>query len=288
MGKTAAIKSDLDDVTQLVEIIQILKDVASNHFYNTAKRKQKLAEFAVSFIDFFRMVSLAETKSPLVSSETEKVAILPITSEGGFMAEMTSKVARAAVLEADKHDTQEFVVIGKKGEEKLKLLTDKKITLFTDVEAKGLFETTLEVKDYIIDLVKQGKIGRLYAVYPRAKTINFIKPAVVKLLPSEELITKQQGIKDTIEKVLVESELGDVMDYLAELWLTCRLYEMLEDCVIAGFAAQSQQLEASLERMKKDKKGLMVSFKKAKKGDIDQSLREVFTSKLMTSKGGRR
>ena len=286
MGKAGKIKSDLDDVTELVEIIGILKDVASNHFFNTAKRKAKLAEFAVSFIDFFRMVSLTDTTSSLVVPCNEKVAMLPITSEGGFMAEMTSKIAKAAVIEAEKHDTVEFIIIGHKGEEKLRSLTEIPLTLFTNVEEKGLFQTTLEVKDYVIEGIRKKKFSRVYAVYPRAKTINFIKPAVVKLLPSEELVTQQRGIKDTLEKVIVESDLDDVMDYLAELWLICRLFEMLEDCVIAGFAAQSQQLEASLERLKKDKKGLMMGFKKAKKADIDQSLREVFTSKMMT--GGKR
>ena len=79
--------------------------------------------------------------------------------------------------------------------------------------------------------------------------------------------------------------LDDIIHYLADTWLTCRLYEMLEDCIIAGYAAQAQQLEASVERLKKEKKGLVLSFRKARKADIDKSLREVFTSKLMTGGG---
>jgi ATP synthase F1 gamma subunit len=284
MGKTNKIKSDLDDVSSLVEIIQILKDVASNHFYNTAKRKERFMEFAIAFTDFFRMVSLSEARSPLVHPEVENVAILPITSEGGFMAEMTARIVRTALVEADRHKAHEFIVIGFKGEEKLKTLTDKEIKLFTDVEEKGLFKTTLEVKDYIIDQVVQKKIGKLFAVYPRAYTINLIKPTVIQLLPSEELVTRQLQIKDTVEKVIVESDLNDIIHYLADLWLTCRLYEMLEDCVVAGYAAQAQQLEAALEKLKKDKKGLMMSFNKAKKSDIDKSLREVFTASLITGR----
>lgn len=285
MSKTNKIKSDLDDVSALVEIIQILKDVASNHFYNTAKRKQRFAEFGEAFTDFFRMVSLAEATSPLVRPAVDTVMIIAVTSEGGFMAEMTAKVTRTAVTEAEKYKPHELVVIGSKGGEKIRFLTTEDFKLITDVEEKGLFKTTLEVKDYIIKQVVEKKVGRVYAVYPRAKTINLIKPFVVKLLPSEELVSKQLEIKDVIEKVIVESDLNDIIHYLADIWLTCRIYEMLEDCVIAGFAAQSQQLEASLERLKKDKKGLALGFAKAKKGDIDKSLREVFTAKLIT--GGR-
>ncbi|MFC1755131.1 F0F1 ATP synthase subunit gamma [Thermoproteota archaeon] len=292
MGKANRIKSDLEDMGSLIEIIQILKDVASNHFYNTAKRKEKLEEFAIAFTDFFRMVSLSDATSSLVSPDVDATAVLLLTSEGGFMAEMTAKVVKAGLNEQEKYDVSEYLVIGRKGYEKLQLAApEKKITKIppgeTAVEEIGLYATALQAKDYIIQQAKDKKLGRLFAVYPRARSLNLIKPYTIKLLPSEELLTKQYEIKDTIEKVLVESEVDDVIDYLAEMWLTCRIFEMMEDCVIAGFAAQSQQLESSLERMKKDKKGLIMGFRKAKKGDIDKSLREVFTAKTM-SRGGRR
>jgi ATP synthase F1 gamma subunit len=283
MPKTARIKSDLDDVTDIVEIFQILKDVASHHFYNAAKRKEEFVRFADSFVEFFKMVNLAEAKSPLVHSETERVGIVAITSEGGFMAEMTAKVIKMGLREAEKHGSNEIIVVGSKGKEKLRNLTGKSdFTCIENVEEKGLYKTTLEVKECIVQKVKERKIGRVFAVYPRAMSLDLVKPFTIKLLPSEELITQQMEIKDVVEKVIVESDFNDIIDYLADIWLTCRLYEMLEDCVIAGFAAQFQQLEESLERLKKDQKGLIAGFRKAKKGDIDQSLREVFTASKMT------
>ena len=66
------------------------------------------------------------------------------------------------------------------------------------------------------------------------------------------------------------------------MWLVCRLYEMLHDTTISEAAAQSQQLESSLQKMQKQKKGVQLSFSKARKGDIDKSMREVFTSRMMT------
>ncbi|MFA6636326.1 MAG: F0F1 ATP synthase subunit gamma [Candidatus Omnitrophota bacterium] len=289
MPKAARIKSDLDDVSAMVEIFQILKDVAANHFYNTAKRKEAFVRFADSFVEFFKMVSLAEAKSPLVQTQTKRVGILAITSEGGFMADMTAKVIRTALKEAEKHGaTNEIIVIGAKGKEKLRNVTGRTdFTCIEEVEEKGLYKTTLEAKECILQKVKERKIGKVFCVYPRAMSLEFIKPFTVKLLPSEELITQQMDVKDVIEKVIVESNPDDIINHLADVWLTCRLYEMLEDCVIAGFAAQSQQLEASLERLKKDQKGLMAGFRKAKKGDIDQSLREVFTASKITQSARR-
>ncbi|MFC1704490.1 F0F1 ATP synthase subunit gamma [Candidatus Omnitrophota bacterium] len=288
MPKTTRIKSDLDNITELVEILSILKDVASSHFFGAAKIKARFGEFALAFTEFFRMISLSNATSPLVSNDIPNTGILAVSSEGGFMAEMTIKIAKTAVAEAEKLGAHEFIVAGAQVEQKLRLIfPNAKMTVFTNIEEKGPFKTAIEIKDFIIDQVEQGKLGKVYAVYPRAKSLNLIKPTVTKMLPSEELITKQQGIKDTVEKVIVESDPNDIINYLAGLWLTCRIFEMLEDAIIASYAAQSQHLESSLERLKKEKKGLVISFKKAQKSDIDQSLREVFTSSLMT-KGGRR
>lgn len=282
MSKANSIKSDLDDVASLVEIFQILKDVATNQFYNTAKRKESFVRFAESFTDFFRMVNLSHASSYLLHSEVKTVCILPITTDGGFMADATAKVIRSAINESTKYGTCEFAVIGSKAFAKLKQQTDKKITAFTDVGQRDLYETALDVKEFIIEQARLRKFGRVFAVYPRAMSINFIKPVVVKLLPSEELVTKQKKYADKVERVILESNVNSIIHYLADVWLTCRLYEMLEDCEIAGFAAQSQQLESSMEKLNTDKKGMMLAFRKAKRADIDKSLREVFTASMIT------
>lgn len=285
MGKTAKIKSDLDDLISLIDIIQILKDVASNRYYNTARKKTRFLEFAESFTDFFRMVSLAEATSPLVHSDVDQVAIVAFTGEGGFMADMTAKVINMAIEESERFKAHEFIIIGAKGAERMTTLTGKKdFKVFTDVEGVGYYKTSLNIKDHIIKEVEARRIGKVFAVYPRAMTSALVKPFVAKLLPSEELITKQTEIKDTIEKVILESDTNSTINYLADIWLTCRVYEILVDCVIAGYAVQAQQLEGSLDRLKKEKKGMSLMYSKSKKSDIDKSLREVFTAKMMTSK----
>ena len=122
----------------------------------------------------------------------------------------------------------------------------------------------------------EDRLGKILVVYPWSKTFNLQKPRKVKLLPCDELLTKQSEFVDAIESVIQESDPIDIIGYLADMWLVCRLYEILHDTSISEAAAQSQQLEASVQRMKKDKKGVAAAFGKAKKADIDKSMREVF------------
>ena len=281
MGKANKIKSDLDDITELVEIIQVLKDVADTKFHTLANRKDRFARFGESFVEFFRMISLAEVRHPLVSNDNVKVGIVVITSEAGFMGDLNAKVVRAALAEKEKYPNSRLIVVGYKGADKLGGI-EKDMKVFQNIEELGLYEVAVQVKDYLIDEMIQDRLGKVLVVYPWSKNFNLQKPRTVKILPCDELLNKQSQFVNAIEKVIQESDPLDIIGYLANMWVVCRIYEILHDTSISESAAQSQQLEASVQRMKKDKKGIQVSFSKARKGDIDKSMREVFTARMMT------
>lgn len=281
MGKATKIKSDLEDITELVQIIQVLKDVADTRFHELATRKDRFARFGESFVEFFRMISLSTVRHPLVSNDHPNTVILGITSEAGFMGDLNAKTIRYIMAEKERIPNSSLVIVGRKGAEKLAKVQPGMKT-FVNIEEIGLYEMSIQIKDYLIREVMEERVGKVVCVYPWSKTFNLQKPRTVKLLPCDELLVKQAEFVDAIEKVILESDAVEVIGYLAEMWLVCRLYEIMHDTSISEAAAQSQQMEASLQRMKKDKKGIAMAFSKAKKGDIDKSMREVFTSRLMT------
>lgn len=283
MGKASRIKSDLDDITELVEIIQILKDVADTKFHELAHRKDRFARFGESFVEFFRMISLASVRHPLVSNDNPKTAIIGITSEAGFMGDLNAKTIRHILAELERNPDSTLICVGRKGADKLSGV-QKDMKVFKNIIETGLYEMAIQIKDYIIDEIMSDRIGKVLVVYPWSKTFNLQKPRTVKLLPCDELLSKQAEFVDSIESVIQESDPCDIISYLADMWIVCRVYEIMHDTSISEAAAQSQQLEASVQRMKKDKKGIAAAFGKAKKGDIDKSMREVFTSRMMTKR----
>src|SRR3989338_5356332 len=283
MGKAMKIKSDLEDIAELVEIIQVLKDVADTKFHELATRKDRFARFGESFVEFFRMISLSTIRHPLVSNDNPKVGIVGVTSEAGFMGDLNAKTIRHILAEKEKIPDSTLIIVGRKGADKLSKVQPGMKT-FVDVEETGLYEMAIRIKDYVVEEVMSGRLGKIVVVYPWSKNFNLQKPRTVKLLPCDELLTKQADFVDAIERVIEESDPAEIISYLADMWLVCRLYEIMHDTSISEAAAQSQQLEASVQRMKKDKKGIYSAFAKAKKGDIDKSMREVFTSRMMTKR----
>ena len=283
MGKAMKIKNDLEDITELVEIIQVLKDVADTKFHELASRKDRFARFGESFVEFFRMISLSSVRHPLVSNDNPNVGVVGITSEAGFMGDLNAKTIRHILAEKEKYPNSTLIMVGRKGVEKLGKIQPNMKT-FVDIEETGLYELAIRIKDFAIGEVMANRLGKILVAYPWSKNFNLQKPRTIKLLPCDELLIKQAEFVDSIESVIMESDPIDVISYLADMWLVCRLYEILHDTSISEAAAQSQQLEASVQKMKKDKKGIAAAFGKARKGDIDKSMREVFTSRMMTKR----
>ena len=287
MGKASKIKGDLDDIVELVQIIQILKDVADNKFHMLANRKDRFARFGESFVEFFRMISLSRVRHPLVSNDNPRTGLVVITSEAGFMGDLNTKVIRAAASELEKYQNCTLLAVGRKGAAKLApIAKGYEMKVFEDINETGLYQVAINIKDYLYTETMEERMGRAIVIYPWSKNFMVQKPRIVKLLPCDELLTKQEEFVDNIEQVIEESDPVDIIEQLSSMWMVCRLYEMLHDTSISEAAAQSQQLESSLQSMQKQKKGIQMTFQKAKKADINKSMREVFTSRMMT--GGKR
>jgi len=151
------------------------------------------------------------------------------------------------------------------------------------------YETALMIRDFAVERVMSGEVGRSICIYTWPKSFNILKPRVVKLLPAVELIgvdedetafvdSEQQKKVRRNKDVILESNIDGIMKNLADIWIAARLYEILTETTLAEAASQAQQLESAVESLGSEKKALVVSFKKAGKDELNKSMREVFSA----------
>jgi len=293
-GKTARIKGDLDDIEAILEIITILKDVSTNRFFSFARKKEDFAKFLDIFLVFFGMLESVETDCPLVRNDNPATDIILITSEQSFMSQLNNRVAYACLREVEKYPDAHIYCVGHRGADKCRQLGLHLQKVYTDIDKTGRYEVALNLRDAVIDRVLAGESGRAICIYIWAKSFNVLKPRVVKLLPADELMggaDNEDGAEESTGqslqmrgKFISESSIDGIMKVLSDIWISCRLFEMISDSQLAEAAAQAQQLESAIESMSKDKKGMLLGFKKAQRGDLNKAMREVFTSSSCTRK----
>jgi len=283
MGKASKVKVELVEAKDLVDLIQVLKDVADMKYHAMLTQKGKFNRFSESFGEFFNLMQFSEVKHPLVANDNPVTVIVVVTTEQGFVGDLNSKVMARTLEEIEKHPNGIMVVVGKRGIMKFEQMGLKSEKSYEEIEAKGLYETAIELKDYLVDLVMSNKVGRVVAIHPWPKDYTLIKPRLVKLLPCGEVLPQKQTIEQ-FQQVLEESDPIDMTGYLANLWITSKLYEVFYDTNMAAAAAQTQQLDSSLGKIKKERDLVKLRWRKARKNDIDKSLREVFSARMMTLK----
>lgn len=283
MGKASKVKVEVMEVRDLVDLIQVLKDVADMKYHALLAQKTRFNRFGESFMDFFSLVGFSEVRHPLVSNPNPKTAVVAISTERGFVGDLNSRVVERTLQEMEKNQDAVLVVVGKKAVAKLESMGYKMAKTWEDVEERGFYEMSLDIKDFLVKEIMAGRLGRVTVVYPWPKDYTVIKPRAVKLLPCEELLPQQPqtaGIKQIIE----ESDPVDMAGYLADMWLSSRIYEIFYDTNLAAASAQTQQLDSSLGKMRKERDVVKLKYRKARRGDIDKSLREVFSARMMAIK----
>jgi ATP synthase F1 gamma subunit len=284
MGKANKVKAEVMEVRELVDLIQVLKDVADMKYHALSTQKSKFNRFNESFTDFFSLVSFSQVRHPLVNNDNPKTAIVVISSERGFVGDLNSRVVARTLEEVEKNPGAILVVIGKKGVAKLEGMGYKMAKTWEDVEERGLYEVSLEIKTFLVEEVMANRLGRVIVVYPWPKDYTVIKPRAVKLLPCESLLPQQVQTVEQFKHVIEESDPIDMTGYLADLWLSSKIFEIFYDTNLAAASAQTQQLDNSLGKMRKERDVTKLKWRKARRGDIDKSLREVFSARMMVAK----
>lgn len=291
----------MDDVDALLEILSVIKDVATNRFFAFAQRKANFQKFFDVFLDFFQVMQNVETNCLLLKNDNPGVTILTIASDQAFMSQLNSRVASIALQQYQKTPGATIASMGKRCAERLKQLGATNIDrIFTGDEFPERYMLALALRDYLVDRVLSGKAGKVIIIHLWAKTFSIIKPRILTLLPASELVRtgggditeeevpgeEAQGPEDKM-KLIMESAPDNMMRALADIWIHSRLFEILADILLVESAVQAQQLESALESLGSEKKGLMMSFRKAGREELNKAMREVFTQSSVT-KGPKR
>jgi ATP synthase F1 gamma subunit len=294
------LRQELSFNSDLMNLIDTLKNVAGAQYHQMEKQKERFDMFMNAFADFFKVVNLVEVEDPLVSVTSDVLGIVVVTSDSGFMGGLNEGVIRAA-FEAQgelPEDKVQYVVIGEKGSGRFSDM-GAEFKAFPGIDQDRIYEQAAEVKDYIVDEVLARRMGKVVVAYPKALSFSAQDIDVINILPCRELFDiesdsevssrlEDKGLIAEATKVIVESSFSDMVEYLAGTWVTSKLYEVFEDSKLAEFSARAMHLEGSLQKVEKEHKKLKHKVFKAVHEEVDKSMRECHSAKMIKEKKKRK
>jgi ATP synthase F1 gamma subunit len=285
------LRKELSFNHELLSLVETLKNVAGSQYHLMEKQKQRFDAFMDAFSGFFRVVDLVDVVNPLVRVECDVTAVVILTSDSGFMGGLNAGVIRAGMraIENLPEEQTQLIVIGDKG---AGVLGDqsRKFKFFGGIAQDTIYEQAVVIKDYLMEEVMAKRIGKVVVAYPRALSFSAQTIDVINLLPCGELFDKESEseVREHVggrrflteaREVIVESSFDDMVEYLAGVWVTSKLFEVFEDGKLAEFSARAMHLEGSMQKVEKEYKKVKQKCFKASHELIDKGMRESFAAK---------
>ncbi len=285
------LRKDLRFNTELLSLVETLKNVAGSQYHLLEKQKARFEAFMDAFAGFFRIVNLVDVRNPLVAVESANTGLILVTSDSGFMGGLNTAIIRAgfeAIADVPR-DRRRLIVIGDKGAAAVNELQPD-ATFFPGINQDDIYGHAAMVKAHVIDAVMNREIGMLYVAYAAASSFSAQTVEVIPLLPcralfdveAESEIARHAGTSRFVSdarKVIVESSYDDIAVYLASQWVAAKLYEVFEDSKLAEFSARAMHLEGSLQKVEKEHARIRHKCFKAAHELVDKGMRESFAAK---------
>jgi ATP synthase F1 gamma subunit len=277
--------------TELVQLIETLKNIAASQYHLLEKEKERFDDFMNAFSEFFRVVNLVDVQHPLVKTSCDTLGLVIVTSDAGFMGGLNQGVIRAGLAAQGEvpDDRTALVVIGDKGASVF-ADRDRPFKAFKGINQEQIYESAMEVRDHIVAEVLAGRMGKVVVAYPKSHSFSSQSIQVANILPCGELFDASadsevshrfqgEGFVARATQVIVESSFSDMVEYLAGVWVTSKLYEVFEDSKLAEFSARAMHLEGSFQKLEKEQKKVKHQCSKATHEKIDKGMRESFSAK---------
>ena len=211
--------------------------------------------------------------------ESEKKAVIVITSNRGLAGGYNSNVVKLITQSDFKKEDLEIYAIGKKGRELLERrgyhIAEELSDLMEDFE----YADVIKVCDRVMKRMEEGEIGEIYLAYTNFKnTVSHI-PTLLKLLPilpEDELIGDDEE-SDEDENLIMNFEPEDVdaLKMIIPKYVSSLLYGALIEATASENGARMQAMDNATNNAEEMISSLTLKYNRARQGSITQELTEI-------------
>ena len=285
MKVLSKVKGDLEFNKGLTSLVDVLKNIAVAQFRSLEHKIKSFEELILSVEGFFEFIDVGRIAHPFLKPVNKRQIVVAVTSDTGLLGGLNMRVINTAIEELRKIPGK-LVVLGERGK-----ISAQEIDIpFTSFEGIGIDEEeryyqATQLRNYIIGSFFKESMGFVKAVYPRplSLTVQCVETvSFLPYLPAKKYSFAEEGIPD----IITESKPGDVAEYLIDLWMGEKLFELLGLSRLAEFGARFVHLQGSSQKLSDLSKKLKLEYFRIMHELIDRNMRDLFAARLLYASKG--
>lgn len=232
-----------------------------------------------TLIDVLKSISISEqAKLPaiLTSYPTKRKLYIIVTSTlglcGGYNYNIYKKLNEVLTEQDD------ILFIGNKGYLHYKNGKNFQFTDHIDLMSEFNFENVKSFRHYLVKQYKKEEYSEVLLVYSKYVNSLVFQPEVLKLLPLDLEISKQDFEED-VDDIILEPSSGEVLKLILPHYLDSLLFSKFIESSLCELSSRRNAMENATKNADEMNRELRIKYNKARQAKITQEIIEIVGGK---------
>lgn len=266
-------KGSIQSTQQITKAMKLVSTVKLQRAKNRAEQSKAYFECMYETVKSVLAKVGAVNHPYLKAPETDKKAVIVITSNrglaGGYNSNVTKLITNGEFVKED----LKIYSVGKKGRDTLARKGYEIAKDYSDFIEDPVYVEAMKISQDVLKAYADGEIGEIYLAYTAFKnTVSHI-PTLLKLLPVEQEETKQAEDKEAMMNFELEEE--EALELLIPKYVTSLIYGGMVEAVASENGARMQAMDSATSNAEEMIDKLSLQYNRARQGSITQELTEI-------------
>lgn len=262
-----------DSVVKTGQITRAMQLVATAKLQKIRDKAAEIKIYGDEILEITQSVLSSSTiKNDFTKSRGTKKGVILISSNrglaGGYNTNIVKEMMKSGIF--TKPDTSIYA-IGTRGEIISKRYGYNTVINKKDLIEKPSYEEAIQMTQYMLKEYKEKQIDEIYIIYTHFKNVINQEPTIVKLLPMDNSIQRQEG-QPPINYDMEEEEL---LDILIPKYMSSVLYSALLQSQASENGARMTAMEGATKNAKELMEDLQLKYNRARQSTITNELIEI-------------
>ena len=279
MATMKEIKRRKESIQSTQQITKAMKVVSSAKLQ---KAKAKAENTHAYFNQMYATVSSMLAKSGTIdhpylkAGQSEKKAIIAITSNRGLAGGYNSNIVKLITGSDFKKEDIILYTIGRKGRDVLKGKGFEIAGDYSDAIEAPLYQDAVDVGKDVLAKFVAGEIGEIYLVYTHFKNTVVHIPKMIKLLPVD-ISAAGAGESEADNKAMMNYEPNEeeALDAIIPKYIYSLIYGGMNEAVASENGARMQAMDNASSNAEAMIESLSLLYNRARQSSITQELTEI-------------
>lgn len=275
MASMRDIKRRKSSISSTQQITKAMKLVSTVKLQKAKTRAEKTDPY---FNYMYKTVSSMLAKSGninhpyLKAGDTEKKAVVVITSNRGLAGGYNSNIVKLITGGDFNREDLDIYAVGGKGEEALLSKGYNIVESAPEVIENPTYEDAVALCQKVLDAFSNGEVGEIYLAYTHFKNTVSQEPQLIKMLPVE---IDPEDADDTGVMMNYEPNEEEALDMIIPKYVTSLFYGALVESHASENGARMQAMDSATSNAEEMISDLTLKYNRARQGSITQELTEI-------------